>query len=430
MSSTGTDTTPVHVRSCRWERSFLTYWLSWTTFPSGRTRMLFHLLPAKRSLDLHTIPTESTAGVWSNTCGCTGSGSADNLTPATSFRSHSLLSARSDAQQLCSSGRWCPCSIPLETRPDSLPESTNQLTPAFGAAVAIDGSRSTSLTALGLLANLHSLHVMSPVLSSFPQQNPQLGATSESWWSFTVSWSWRALTCASCCSTLDETGTSSDVLYTQLRTLLDDVWRGPDDRLHSLRTPEDVYGIGHASCPHWTHQSSRLPSDVSLQCMQLWIGAHQTWCGVRVLPLLLWSWGASPLRILSSGCSFVIMLVKVLVTASAFALCMINTLGLCHFFFWHAFPLIIFLTFSGWASSVTLVGWLSACFVILYMLTYHDLGNPFYWDCPDHRLWRAQLLRPQNHRPLFSAMRFRFSLSRSLSIRFFMDWWRKPYDVS
>jgi hypothetical protein len=62
--------------------------------------------------------------------------------------------------------------------------------------------------------------------------------------------------------------------------------------------------------------------------MQLWIGAHQTWCGVRVLPLLLWSWGVSPLRILSGGCSFVIMLVKALVTASAFASGMKNTWGL------------------------------------------------------------------------------------------------------
>ena len=171
--------------------------------------------------------THRSAGVWSNTYGCTGSGNADNLTPATSFRSHSLLSARSDAQQLCSSGRWYPCSIPLETRSDSLPESTNQLTPAFGAAVAIDGSRPTSLTALGPLTNLHSLHVMSPV-SSFPQQNPQLGATSESWWSFTVSWSWRALTCASCCSILDETGRSSDVLYTVENSLgrcLTGTWR-------------------------------------------------------------------------------------------------------------------------------------------------------------------------------------------------------------
>ena len=55
-------------------------------------------------------------------------------------------------------------------------------------------------------------------VSPFQQQNPQLGAISESW-SFTVSWSWRALTCASCCSTLDETGTSSDVLYTFVNSL-------------------------------------------------------------------------------------------------------------------------------------------------------------------------------------------------------------------
>ena len=34
-------------------------------------------------------------------------------------------------------------SIPLETKSDSLPESTSQLTPALGAAVAIDGNRLT-----------------------------------------------------------------------------------------------------------------------------------------------------------------------------------------------------------------------------------------------------------------------------------------------
>ena len=47
----------------------------------------------------------------------------------------------------------------------------------------MDGKRPTSLRALGPLTNLHSLQVMSRV-SSF-QQNPQLGATFESW-SFTV----------------------------------------------------------------------------------------------------------------------------------------------------------------------------------------------------------------------------------------------------
>ena len=107
-------------------------------------------------------------------------------------------------------------SIALETKSDSLPESTSQLTQAFGAAAAMDGKRPTSLRALGPLTNLHSLQVMSRV-SSF-QQNPQLGATFESW-SFTVSWSCLARTCASCCSTLDEAGTSSDVLYTFVNSL-------------------------------------------------------------------------------------------------------------------------------------------------------------------------------------------------------------------
>ena len=410
---TGTDTTSVHGRSCRWELSFLTYWLSWTTFPSGRTRMVFHLLPAKRSLDLHTVQL--------------GSGPT-----------------RMAVQDPEMQTTW---RLPLHSGAIRCYQRDRMLSSSAVLGVDIHAAYLWKRGQIHYQNRLTNWHRPLARLWQSMEAGQPLWLLWDRW-QICILYTW----CHQCHHSHNKTHNlvrhrnpdeaslfpGADVLSlalhavqfwtrqeghrmfcTQLRTLLDDVWRGLDDRLHSLRTLEDFYGIGRASCPHWTHQSSRLPSAVSLQCMQLWIGAHQTWCGVRVLPLLLWSWGVSPLRILSGGCSFVIMLVKALVTASAFASGMINTWGLCHFFFWHAFPLIIFLTFWEWA---TLFGWLSACFVILY------------WDC--HILPRPSPLAgaafASSGPPalFFSAVRLRFSLSRSLSIRFFMDWWRKPYDVS
>ena len=52
----------------------------------------------------------------------------------------------------------------------------------------------------------------------------------------------------------------------------------------------------------------------------------------ETFPFFFGAGGVCPLRILSGGCSFVIMLIEALVTASACALGMIHARRLCHFF--------------------------------------------------------------------------------------------------
>jgi hypothetical protein len=69
----------------------------------------------------------------------------------------------------------------------------------------------------------------------------------------------------------------------------------------------------------------------------------QAWSGIGFLTLLLWCRRVRPLGVFGGGSSFVLMFIKTFSTSSAFTLGMIDTWGLCHFFFGHLLPLIIFI---------------------------------------------------------------------------------------
>ena len=104
------------------------------------------------------------------------------------------------------------------------------------------------------------------------------------------------------------------------------------------------------------------------------------------------------------------MLIKALVTSPAFALGMINAWGLCHFYpflpltfsspYHPCYPLKVTEFYFFWGIGCVLCHpspyrtgpsgtYSTLCHLCSYLETFHDLENPFGWDCHDHRLWRA-----------------------------------------
>ena len=69
--------------------------------------------------------------------------------------------------------------------------------------------------------------------------------------------------------------------------------------------------------PFWARGYPRL---FLCNACELGMRISQTWSGIGLLSLLLRCWWSSPFGVLSGGCSFVIMLIKALVTSPAFAL--------------------------------------------------------------------------------------------------------------
>ena len=155
---------------------------------------------------------------------------------------------------------------------------------------------------------------------------------------------------------------------TRLWTLLDDVWRGPDDlyspHLDHLRDLSESDTLHADTWPFWARGYPRL---FLCNACELGMRISQTWSGIGLLSLLLRCWWSSPFGVLSGGCSFVIMLIKALVTSPAFALGMTP----CH---------------TGLSGTL----W-QTFHLCSFLETYHDSENPFGWGCHDHRLWRVQL---------------------------------------
>ena len=116
---------------------------------------------------------------------------------------------------------------------------------------------------------------------------------------------------------------------TQLRTLLDDVCRGLDGQLRSLPTRFML-----------TLDPSEL--EVTLGCFfamhanfglgPIRLGPIRHRAAFDSFPLLLWSRRVRPLGVLGGCCSFIVLLIKALVTTLAFAFGMIHGWGLCRFF--------------------------------------------------------------------------------------------------
>ena len=99
----------------------------------------------------------------------------------------------------------------------------------------------------------------------------------------------------------------------------------------------------HADIGPW--RARGYPRLFLCDACKFWIGTDQAWCCIGILPVLLWIRRICPLGVLGGGSGFVVMLVKALVTSSAFALGVIHAWGLCHVFFGHFLPRIILLTF-------------------------------------------------------------------------------------